>query len=129
MDVTLEAIKFNHNPNSATSDSFNIRKNETLPVIIPEWRQGISINPEDSPAAYARDAISGCITIQAKFSCSDPNVSSINVQAIDGQGGNASPLGQVQPTPVTLVNGESDFVLMTLNSPHFAGAGVGAHDI
>lgn len=129
LNITLEAIKFNHNPNSATTDAFNIRKNETDFVIIPEWRQGISVKPEDSPAAYARNAINGCISIKAKFSCSDLTVSNISVQAIDGQGGNASALGQVQPTRVTLVNGESDFVLMTLNSPRFAGAGVGAYDI
>jgi hypothetical protein len=129
LEVTLEAIKFNHNPNSATTDAFNIRKNETEPVIIPEWRRGISVNPEDSPAAYARDAISGCITIKAKFSCTDPNVSNIKVRAIDAQRGNANILGKVQPTRVTLINGESGFVSLTLPSRRFARARVGVYDI
>jgi len=131
MEVTLEAIKFNHNADSATTDAFNIRRNETEPepVRIPEWQRGISFNPEDSPAAYARDEISGCITIEAKFSCSDPNVSTITVRAIDGQSGNASALGEVQPTPVPLTNGESEFVSLTLNSPRFAGTGIGVNDI
>jgi len=51
--IAIEAIKFNHNPGSATHDAFNIRRNATQVVRVPEWRRFISVNPEDSPAAYA----------------------------------------------------------------------------
>jgi hypothetical protein len=53
MQVFLEAIKFNHDQSSATGDAFNIRRNDTEQVNVPEWRRGISVKPEDSPAAYA----------------------------------------------------------------------------
>lgn len=129
MNVILEAIKFNHDPTSATNDAFNIRRNEIEPVIVPEWRQGITINPEDAPAAYAKDTIGrNAITIKAKFTCSDRTVSNISVQVVNG-GGDINVLGEVPSTPVTLVNGESDFVSLTLNSPNFSQAGVSVSDI
>ena len=46
MDV--DAIKFNHDTSSAISGAMNIRKNASQSVSIPEWRNGISINQEDS---------------------------------------------------------------------------------
>ena len=51
--ISMEAIKFNHNPGFATHDAFNPRRNATQFVNVPEWRRFISVNPEDSPAAYA----------------------------------------------------------------------------
>ena len=130
MDVILEAIQFNHTPNSATSDAFCIRRNEVEPVIIPEWRRGISFNPQDSPAAYARNEIAAnAIHVKAKFRCSDPTVSSISVQAIDGRSRGANVLADLQSTPVTLIAGESDFVSLTMNSPSFRQPGIGVSDI
>src|SRR2546429_2901605 len=68
MNVILEAIKFNHDPNSATNDAFNIRRNETDPVDRPEWRRGISVTAAQSPAAYAiRETRGKVITIKAQF--------------------------------------------------------------
>jgi len=49
--IAIEAIKFNHNHNSATHDALNIRRNVTQFVHVPEWRRLISVNPEDSPVA------------------------------------------------------------------------------
>jgi hypothetical protein len=84
MRILLEAIKFNHDLNSATADAFNIRKNETQSVTLPEWRRGVSHQPEDSPAAYAIcETFRMTITIQAKFKCDDPSVEAIQVQAVD----------------------------------------------
>lgn len=51
MTVVLEAIKFNHDPSSETTDALNIRKNKTQFVTVPEWQRGISVNLEDSPLA------------------------------------------------------------------------------
>jgi hypothetical protein len=51
--VQLLAIKFNHDPGSAMNDALNIRRNVSTWINVPEWQQGICVNPEDSPAAYA----------------------------------------------------------------------------
>lgn len=86
MALFLEAIKFNHDPTSATNDAINIRRNETLFVNVPEWCSGVSANPEDSPAAYALCETRGNpLTIQAKFRCTDPNVVAIEVRAMDAR--------------------------------------------
>jgi len=156
MDVILEAIKFNHDPNSATRDAFNIRRNETEPVTLPEWRRGISITPEDSPAAYARDEIAqNAITIRAKFTCTDKTVTKVSVRALDGRlnplrsghGGRFSRfalkllrpflrrvlsvnvLGKVLMTDVPLTQGQSEFVEFKLKDVTISKAGVSVSDI
>src|SRR5205085_7206929 len=84
MSVLLEAIQFNHDATSATHDAFNIRKNSTQFVHVPEWRRGISVNPEDAPAAYAIKETRGhTITIQAKFKRTVPSVQTCYVRALD----------------------------------------------
>jgi hypothetical protein len=81
MRVELEAIKFNHDPESATSDALNIRKNETTPVTVPEWRRDRTL---DSLAAYAiSETLGNKITIQAKFKLIDSDVKSLEIRAID----------------------------------------------
>jgi len=47
--ISMEAIKFNHNPGFATHDAFNPRRNATQFVNVPEWRRFISVNPEGRP--------------------------------------------------------------------------------
>ena len=59
MDVIIDAIKFNHDPNSAANDAVNIRKNKTQFINVPEWVQGISTKAEDSLAAYAINETTG----------------------------------------------------------------------
>ncbi len=87
MSVVLDAIKFNHDPNSATADALNIRKYATEFVTVPEWQQGLSLNPEDSPTAYSIAGTQGhVITIQAKFHRTDPSLQSIEVRALDAHG-------------------------------------------
>jgi hypothetical protein len=84
MSVSLEAIKFNHNTGSATADALNIRRNATQTVTVPEWRQGVSVNPEDSPAAYSiADTTGHTITIQANFRRLDPALGSVEIRAVD----------------------------------------------
>lgn len=68
MAVSLVAIKFNHDPATVNNNAINIRKNATEFINVPEWTEGISVNPEDSKAAYAKQEVSGnTLTIQAKF--------------------------------------------------------------
>src|SRR5262249_9583137 len=75
--IRLESISFNHDSASATHDALNIRRNATTPVTVPEWRQGVCFNPEDSPAGYSRASVHGHkITVQAQFTCDDPTIRS-----------------------------------------------------
>ncbi len=84
MSVRLEAIQFNHDPTSATSDALNIRRNATEFVAVPEWRRGVSVNPEDAPAAYSmRDTEGQTITIKAQLRATDPKVTSFWIRAVD----------------------------------------------
>lgn len=84
MSVQLLAIKFNHDSASATNDAINLRKNASLFVTVPEWQRGISVNPEDSPAAYAVARVRGnTVTIQAQFRRSAPELQTVEIRALD----------------------------------------------
>lgn len=145
MPVFLEEITFNHNPNSATSDAFNIRKNETEFVKVPEWRRGETTTPEQSPAAYAIEQIGkNDITIKAKFRCVDSSVRSGQIQAknviaetCETEERAISPvlpprpprndvLGHIPPQPITFSENGN---LLTLENSKIAQAGVGTHMI
>lgn len=69
MQIQLNSIAFNHNPNSINTDGINIRKNKTTPIAVPEWVRGSSVVHEDSLACYAMSETNGnTLTIQAQFS-------------------------------------------------------------
>lgn len=79
MQVFVEAIKFNHDPLSATVDAINIRQNDSESTPNPEWQRCDT----NGPAAYAiSETLGHRITIQAKFSCI-PRISPIEIRAID----------------------------------------------
>lgn len=91
MTVRLDAIKFNHDPGSVHNNAINLRKNAAVFVNVPEWRAGISVNPEDSPAAYAKASTAGqTLTIQARFQWTSLDAGNVEIRAIDadvhGQG-------------------------------------------
>ena len=153
MPLRLEAIKFNHDPSSASIDAFNIRKNEREFVEAPEWRRGVSINPEDSPAAYALFETRGnTLTIQASFSCEDRRVDSVDIRAVDGRscpkhvadflgselvaellqplfGSTENLLGEIEARNVKLSNGTSGFKTFNLKNVRIWDVGVGVQDI
>ena len=84
MDVALEAIKFNHQANSATNDGFSIRHNETRPLGSAEWESSVSSNSEDSCAAYALDQIENqTLSIQARISWSNGG-DKLWIRTVDG---------------------------------------------
>lgn len=86
MSIQLEAIKFNHDPNGASVDALNIRRNASTFVTIPEWQRNVSVNPEDSPAAYSIKETAGqTITIQAQFRRLNPQIQSVDIRALDNQ--------------------------------------------
>jgi hypothetical protein len=148
--VRLEAIQFNHDPTSATNDALSIRRNATTWVDVPEWRQGISVNPEDSPAAYAIRPTQGqTLTILASFGSSTLTPFTAEIRAIDnvvdppGPGGCigwllalirallralfGNVLGEVQARQVAFTNGASGFVPFDLVHTRLSGASVGTH--
>ena len=154
MLLQLEAIKFNHDPSSANVDAFNIRKNHKEFVEAPEWRRGVNLNPEDSPAAYSLfDTRGNTLTIQASFSCTDSHLESVDIRAVDGHiyprqantfigstlavdllrpflfAADANLLGEVQARNVRLSNGTSGFKTFNLNNVRIWDAGVAVQDI
>lgn len=132
MQVTLEAIKFNHDPDSALADAFNIRKNESDTVLFPEWQRGKCFTADDSIAAYAINPRGRSISIQAKFKTSKVGLSKVKIRAIDARSSfsERNILGSVEETEVTFgANGESDFVPFTLKDVLLAERGVGINKV
>ncbi|MFL6285038.1 MAG: hypothetical protein ACJ74Q_17995 [Pyrinomonadaceae bacterium] len=154
MRVRLEAIKFNHDTLLASSDAFNIRRNEALFVNVPEWRRGVNVNPEDSPAAYAlRETFGQTITIQADFTCEGFDGRPPEVRALDARldpRPSGSPtleeligrlmrpalcrsvgnvLGEVKARHIPAVEGNTGFQTFELEHVGIWDAGVGVQDI
>jgi hypothetical protein len=79
--IVVEAITFNHDSDAATHDALNLRRNVSQAVNRPEWRRFISVNPEDSPAAYAIDATKGnAVTIHVVLHSTDPETAFVEVR-------------------------------------------------
>lgn len=84
MAIRLNAIKFNHDPNSLDADAINLRRNGSEFIAVPEWQAGISLNPEDSPAAYAVEETAGnTITIQASMNWTGSTPATVEIRALD----------------------------------------------
>lgn len=133
MQVSLEAIKFNHDPDSVSGDALNIRRNETETVIVPEWRNGVSVLPDDSPAAYAINAVGRrSITIKAKFRCLNPKIKSVEIRAIDpvrnleaSSLAECNAIGEVAEREITFdTNGETAFESFDLVNVDISNRGV-----
>lgn len=78
--MQLEEVHFNHNPGTATGDAITICLDKSSgAVVAPEWKRS---PVKREPAAYARDAITGPVTIKAKFS-GGPQNATVNVRAVD----------------------------------------------
>ena len=127
MNVFIEAIKFNHDPASATADALNIRKNDDEASAFPEWQRGKSFRAEDSVAAYAiAKTLGQTISIKAKFKSNNPALTKIEVQAVDPNSPPRNVLGRVEIAEVTFAsNGESDFVDFLLRDVLLEQRGVG----
>jgi hypothetical protein len=153
MSVQLLAIQFNHDSSSATADALNIRRNAAKFVDVPEWKRTVSINPEDSPAAYSISSTQGnTLTIKAKFRRMAPSIASAEIRALDmavnppGPSGCigfllwllrailrvfiGSVLGEVKARSVAFQpNDETNFEPFQLHRLRLWSAGVGARDI
>jgi hypothetical protein len=118
--IAIEAIKFNHNQGSATHDAFNIRKNATQFVHVPEWRRFISINPEDSPAAYAVAPTQGNhVSIEVSLITNDPGAAFMEVRVEN----------HVKARAVNFINGKTGFVGFELIDPPVARGQAGIWDL
>ncbi len=117
--IAIEAIAFNHDPAAATHDAINIRRNAATTVTIPEWRRFISINPEDSPAAYAIAPTQGnAVTILVTLSSTDPSIAFVEVRVEH----------QVRARPVNFVNGNTGPVAFELIDTPASRGHVGIQD-
>lgn len=149
MSVHVEAIKFNHDTSSASHDAINLRRNAMQFVNVPEWRRGVSVNPEDSPAAYSKaDTFGNTLTIQARFSRIGEEGGTVWIRAIDPEvrppdrpgcvgllfrvlwiivralTGNV--LGEVREKAVTFdASGDTGFVTFELENVRLKDVGVG----
>jgi hypothetical protein len=135
MKVDLEFIHFNHDPTSATTGAFSIRRNETIPVVRPEWRKAASFTADDAPAAYSYTAVRNLIVtqqmrvkIKAQFSCSDAATTKVWVRAEDGPRCPNNVLGTVAATEVTFVQGRAD-VDLYLDNVQIPDLGVDVSDV
>ncbi|MBI1787477.1 MAG: hypothetical protein HYR60_07995 [Acidobacteria bacterium] len=118
--VAVEAIKFNHDSNSAAKDALNIRKNAAQFISVPEWRRFLSVNPEDSRAAYAVAPTQGkTIAIQVSLSANDAGLGFVEVRVEH----------HVKARPVNFTNGQSGFVVFELIDPPIAHGRVGIWDV
>jgi hypothetical protein len=148
--IQVDSIAFNYDPASATNDALNIRKNASAWVNVPEWQRGISVNPEDSPAAYAIAPTTGnTLHVQVSLSCTDPDLQSAEIRALDNvvyppsQGGClgvildiiralvqllvGNVLGEVKARQVSFANGSTGPQLFDLINTKLANALVGVH--
>ncbi len=115
----IEAIKFNHDTTAAVNDALNIRKNAARFIGIPEWRRFVSVNPEDSRAAYAvKTTHHKPITVQVDLSTTDPGAAFVEVRVEH----------HVEARPVNFINGKTGFVSFELIDPPVARGRLGIWD-
>lgn len=145
MNVTLEAIKFNHDPTGNTTGAFNIRRNEQEPIQIPEWQKGESVRSEDSPAAYALDHVKKLdFNIKAKFSVPNSSLKKLTIKAVledsvkgeefdkltaESRSAADRRLGETEETEINFKRGQSGFQTFTLNDERIWDRGVGVRDL
>jgi hypothetical protein len=127
MRVELKGIKFNYDPDDLKkTGAFNLRRNETEPVRLPEWLPDTPTNYEASPAGYAICALPAEMSIQASFNCESNPGTSIRIRAIAEFTDHV--LGDVEPVEIPN-NESSDFMTLKLPDARVACVGVGIHDI
>jgi hypothetical protein len=123
MDVTIEAIKFNHDPTSATTDALTIRKNYDEDITVPEW-QWSEKGPRTSAAAYARSQ-GNALTIAVRVKRLDASVRSVRISAESG-----GILGNVAEQTFDFRSGDlSEFKILRLVGASVGQAGVARREV
>ncbi len=129
MQVLLENIAFNHDPDLSKTGSFFLRRNETQIVRRPEWSNESCRHSECAPAGYVISMLPDMLTIKASFVCDDPSdTTTIHIQALES-GNNI--LSAVKAMPVTFTNGRSGPVTFDLPNARsrIIAAGIRVRDI
>lgn len=137
MQVYLESIKFNHDKSFKTTGAFNIRRNETQIVTLPEWRRDCCFDPGCSPVAYAISQVPCLVTIEGSFICNDESVTSISVRALSGHTLSEAKLGipaqnilgDIPVHEVPLKKGHSSYVPFKLTNAKLREAAIGIYDV
>src|SRR5690242_19487142 len=126
MNVTIQAIKFNHDPNSTDHDALTIRKNETEDIYVPEWEVDNAGTLKTSAAAYARSQAGNLLKIAVRLQRQNAAVQSVQVSAQSG-----SVLGNaIAAQPIVFSQGNfSDYVLLPLSNTKLNTAVVGKSQI
>jgi len=118
--IAIEAIRFNHDTNVAHADGLNLRKNVTDFIHTPEWRRFVSVNPEDSRAAYAiAPTKHKTITIEVSLSSADPGAAFAEVRVKN----------HVKARPINFINGKTGFLTFELLDPPVSHGRVGLWDL
>lgn len=126
MSLNLLAIVFDHEQGAA-SDALSIRANASFLVAKPEWQAGLTVNAEDSVAAYSiGDTLGRRIAIQVRIASSDRRLISAEVRAVSPRPGCTSVLGEVSPQRLNFgPSGDSGFQLFELKNHSLWTRGVG----
>jgi hypothetical protein len=130
--IILEALRFNSPTKAASKHVINLRRDGKRALTLPEWQQGVSHKPEDSPVAYQMDLCARqSVQISARFRRTDPSGSrSVTVRAVPDDSVGRNLLGPIAPTKVLFEeNHLSDWVTLDLHEHQLAGAGVGVWNL
>lgn len=126
MGVKLENISFNYEDDLTKTGAFNLRRNETQIVRVPEWQPDLPSCFEASPAAYTIHNLPKQISIQASFKCEGNLGHPLMIRAL------AEPpdhlLGSIEPIEIPN-SGLSGDVPIKLPHARISSVGVGIHDI
>jgi hypothetical protein len=132
------SIRFNHDGNDGNVHALNVRKNQTMPAMLPEWQAGISVTWNQSVAAYAGDAAKGkSVSVQAQFAQLGTVLPSCEIRAM-AAGSDGSPatlsgvpvLGSLESQTVSFdMRGASGVITFTTLNQRVFEAGIGANPV
>ena len=125
MNVQLQTINFNYDPDPKKTGAFNLRINETQPLVLPEWRPDVCPSFECSPVAYSINDSPKKMKIQASFKV-DGVKGSVKIRAVADPPDHV--LGDVPPQSIP---GAGSSAVVTLNLPgaSISSKGIGIHDL
>ena len=127
MQVALEGIKFNYDPDDLKkTGAFNLRRNETQIVRVPEWQPDVCSEHECSPVAYAIEGLPEKMTLEASFRTLKGLKTPLMIRAIAESPDHI--LGNIEPREINHP-GSSGFVKFNMPDARVSSAGVGIHDV
>lgn len=131
MQITLEAIKFNHDPTFRTTGAFCIRRNESTPIILPEWEQQRPQSNAHSAVAYAISRLPKVVTIKVRFKITNGWNERLQIRARRAKDGESDPppanvLGDVKERVFNVQQDQSKWHTFRLENESICQLGVSA---